>query len=114
MKRRNFLKFSALVAGLGAAGAGPGLAATEAPPLPSLDAMRRIGRIHLAARPDEISEAQALRTRIEAAGGFERPVLRRLLSDDMRRDLGEANVAVVDGWVLPRALVRICCAASVA
>jgi hypothetical protein len=41
-------------------------------------------------------------------------VLRRLLSDDMRRDLGEANVAVVDGWVLPRALVRICCAASVA
>lgn len=126
MKRRNFLKYSALVTGLGVAGARPGLAAPEGlppgphlgpppgPPLPALDAMRRIGRLHLEARPDEIPDARAFLARIEAAGGIDRTVLRRLLAEEMRRDLDRAEVVVVDGWVLPRALVRACCSVSLA
>ncbi|WP_207477684.1 hypothetical protein [Arenibaculum pallidiluteum] len=124
MKRRSFLKFSATVTGLGlAAGARPGAAAGIASPaagqatgplLPSLDAMRRIGRLHLDARPDEIDAARALRTRIDAAGGLDRVVLRRVLGEDMRRNLDQHDVVTIEGWVLPRALVRVCAAVAVA
>jgi hypothetical protein len=112
MKRRNFLKFSVLATGLGVVGAGASPAAAGAPPLPSVEAMRRIGRLHLDARPDELPDARALRARIDAAGGLDRGVLRRVMADDLRRDLDRAEVVTVDGWVLPRALVRVCCAVA--
>ena len=124
MKRRSFLKYSVTATGLGlAAGTGPASAAglsapapatTPGPLLPSLDAMRRIGRIHLDNRPDEIDTARALRARIEATGGLERAVLRRIAGEDMRRDLDRHDVVTVEGWVLPRALVRVCAAVAVA
>ncbi|WP_448187856.1 hypothetical protein [Azospirillum sp. sgz301742] len=119
IQRRHILELAATLPVLGAVtGPSPALAA-ELPAGPAVCAvfgsaaeMRRIGSRWLDLHPEEIDPSRQWLDALNAAGRVCNDQVRHLVAGSVQVDLDRAEMVVLDGWVVPRALARTCSALS--
>jgi hypothetical protein len=116
MKRRSFLGLAGALSAVDPFGLGTALASeiVRAGSSPDWGAMAALGSRYLDRHPDEHAAASEMLARLGPFGQQDHQHLRKLIAAEMRRDLDSHDVVTVDGWVLPRTLVRVCSAIALA